>query len=138
MKTTCRAFGCARAPYPSLYCERHWRMVPGALQHQVWVYYNPQASGSGLQAPGSSQSPAFLHLSCLCQAKMALKDGYSKMALGFFDDALLWRLRSRNVDLPVFVNVEAFLVGVAKGRLGFTEVRKARVRQTRVPEDRGY
>jgi len=69
---------------------------------------------------------------------MALKDGYSKMALGFFDDALLWRLRSRNVDLPVFVNVEAFLVGVAKGRLGFTEVRKARVRQTRVPEDRGY
>lgn len=110
----CRAFGCRRAPYPVLYCERHWRMIPGALQRQLRVY------------SGSQASPAFLHLTCLCQAKMALEDGHRQTALGFLDDAVLWQLRSRNVDLPVFVNVEEFLVGVAKGRVRFGELRKTR------------
>jgi hypothetical protein len=39
---TCHAYGCSRVVAPALLmCGRHWRMVPAALQREVWRHYRP-------------------------------------------------------------------------------------------------
>lgn len=38
----CHAKGCeVKVPPKLLMCPRHWRMVPRALQAQVWKHYRP-------------------------------------------------------------------------------------------------
>jgi hypothetical protein len=42
MTHTCHARGCARAvPERMFMCLRHWRMVPRALQAEIWAEYVP-------------------------------------------------------------------------------------------------
>ena len=38
----CHARGCKTQVPPAFFmCAKHWRMVPKALQNQVWQHYNP-------------------------------------------------------------------------------------------------
>lgn len=42
MAHLCHAVGCkVNVPPKMLMCLRHWRMVPKALQAQVWATYRP-------------------------------------------------------------------------------------------------
>ena len=39
---TCHAYGCSRRVHPRLLmCLRHWKMVPQAIQRNIWKYYRP-------------------------------------------------------------------------------------------------
>lgn len=42
MSHRCHAKGCqVEVPPKLLFCLRHWRLVPGVLQKQVWTHYRP-------------------------------------------------------------------------------------------------
>jgi hypothetical protein len=42
MRHTCHARGCTTAVPPRMFmCRRHWRMVPRALQAEIWAEYVP-------------------------------------------------------------------------------------------------
>lgn len=42
MDHTCHAKGCkVEVPPKMLMCRRHWRMVPRAMQAEVWAVYVP-------------------------------------------------------------------------------------------------
>lgn len=42
MSHTCHAIGCSVSVPPKLLmCLKHWRMVPRALQQDVWKHYRP-------------------------------------------------------------------------------------------------
>ncbi len=51
----CHAEGCERIVHAHLLmCVRHWWMVPKAIQHEVWVNYQPG------QALKKNPTPAYL------------------------------------------------------------------------------
>lgn len=54
-KHTCHARGCEKEIAPRLLmCLRHWRMVPPALQAEVWKWYRPGQE--------SDKGPGYLYL----------------------------------------------------------------------------
>lgn len=71
MTHTCHAEGCSVPVPPRMFaCLRHWRMVPPALQRELWRAYKP-----GQEAGAAPVTKDYMIVQTQCRIAIAEREG---------------------------------------------------------------